>query len=238
MRVNEWSSARTGPILLALVAGCGGGGGGGGGDTPAPAPTPTVTSMNARTAWRALGAGAATRFLSVSGVGTDSANYQLSITIEPLRTETVNGTLTQRVSYSSVLTKNTLPLSTSEFALNMVDGTGVAFAYSEPNGDCSLLSGSSEPPATTAVIGQSGTLFSGSMALNCDPRFVLGTVSGSWRISSEGVRTFFCFNMDRRLPSQRQETCIEVIDATGTLGSRALVTLTAVTASPLVLRNY
>ena len=224
-------------IAASLLAGCGGGGGGG--DTPPPTANPTVTSTNARTAWRSLLS--TTRVLTASGVGSDSANYQLSMTIQPLGSATSRGIRMQGIGFTSVLTRNSLANNSSTFNLFVLDGTGVPSAYIELPNDCSWFTGGSEPPIL-AALGQSGPLYSGtlgSISFDCLLTFS-GTVSGTWVVQSEGSSTFFCVTARRQglVSTARQESCIEVTDATGTLGARVRFTLTQGTAAPLVLRNY
>lgn len=223
-------------LLLVSLTACGGGGG----DTPAT--SPSVTSTNALAAWRSLIS--TMRVATASGVGSDSANYELSLTIQPVGTTTVNGTSVQQVKFSSILTRNSVANNSSSFDLYLLAGTGVAFAYLEPSGDCSLFSGASEPSSSPAVAGQSGALYSGSVVVGCSqingvPVVTRGTMSGAWFVQSEGATTFFCVESKLQdFLTTSQVSCVEVTDAAGTLGTRVRITLTQNNASPLVLRNY
>ena len=222
-------------VCISLTA-CGGGGG------DAPVASPTVTSTDARAAWRSLLS--TSRVLSASGTGSDSASYQLSVTIQPMGTTTVNGTQVQQVNISSILNRNSVANNSSSYDLFLVNGTGVAFAYREPSGDCSLFAAASEPPSSPAVIGQSGPLYSGSVVVGCSlingvPVVTNGTISGTWSIQSEGAITFLCVDSRRQDSSTTSQlSCVEVNNATGALGTRVRITLTQGSASSLVLRNY
>ncbi len=234
MQTTGWGWAL---LVSFLLTACGGGGGG---DTPAA--SPSVTSTNALAAWRSLIS--TMRVVTASGAGSDNANYQLSVTIQPVGTTTVNGTQVQQVTFSSILNRNSVANNSSSFDLYLVDGTGVGFAYREPSGDCALFSSASEPPSSPSLIGQSGALYSGTVAVGCStlngvPVVSGGTVSGIWSVQSEGVTTFLC--VESRLQdfsTTSQVSCLELTDAAGTLGTRVRVTLTQGGAAPLVLRNY
>ncbi len=225
-------------LMPLILAACGGGGGG---DAPSGA-SPAVTSTNARAAWRSLLA--TQRVVSVSGTGSDSASYQLSVTIQPLGATTVNATQVQQVNFSSVLNRNSVLNTSSSFDLYVLSGTGNTYAYRDPTGDCSLFSGSVEPPESLSVIGQSGPLYSGTVVVGCNsingiPVVTGGTLSGTWFIQSEAALTFFC--VEARLADvlmTSQTSCLEVIDTAGTFGTRARVTLTQGSSPSLVLRNY
>jgi hypothetical protein len=226
-------------LLISISSSACGGGGGGGGEAQA---SPSVTSTNARAAWRSLIS--TPRVMTTSGRGSDDANYQLSITIQPVGTTTVNGTEVQLVTFSSILNRNSVANNSSSFDLYLVNGTGVAFAYREPSGDCSLFASASEPPISPSLVGQSGALYSGTVVVGCStingvPIVTRGTVSGTWSVQSEGATTFLCVESKLQdFLTTSQVSCLELTDTAGTLGTRVRVTLTQTDTAPLVLRNY
>ena len=226
-------------LLLAalLLTACGGGGGG-----DATSATPSVTSTDARAAWRSLLS--ATRVFSASGTGSDNANYQIAITAQPVGATTINSTQVQQIDFSTILNRNSASYGSSSFDLFILNGTGIAYAYREANGDCSLFSAASEPQATPAVIGQSGTLYSGTVAVGCStingvPVVTSGTITGTWSIQSEGAVTFFCVDSKRQeFVTTNQISCVEVSNAAGALATRVRISLVEDGVTTLVLRNY
>ena len=213
-------------VPLCLVA-CGGGGSQV--VTPAAAVAPATTNVYA--AYQSLARKPHT--YSLSGSTSTGVGLTATLSVSQGAQVTSNGT-----------TYDTSTVTVSIYKGGVLQATGIttawqdlgtpnwAISYSTPEGSCVLrISGSALP--TSAALSQTGAYLSGTKYPGCSPSnqpqsfwTSTGTVAQTWAYQVFDGIPFVCINSSTQgvVGTSTESDCVEVVDANGTLGTRARVT--------------
>jgi hypothetical protein len=218
---------------LGSLAACGGGGS----DAGAP---PAATTINAAAAWQNLLTSG--HSWTVSGTGSDGNSYEFAITVTPSGAATfpVSGATTS-LSSAALSIKQNGTLVASGVSETYFDSTlhTVGYRNVESTATTCELAVSPGVPPTVAAIGASGPIDQTTQLDGCSATSTAtGSGTDTWSVEASGGITYFCTNSSEQDASSSSATteadCFEV-DADGTLGSKARVTITgsgvSVTAS-------
>lgn len=214
-------------LAAAALAACGGGGGGG---TAAPTPT-APASTNVEAAVRALVRN--THSYSLHGSASTGASLTGTMSTAPAGTLSYQGlnfdssALTLSVSSGSTL------LSAQTLVLWYYTGTvNLRFSTNSGSNSCDFYTANTALP-TSASLGTSGAYFTATHYPGCTSPatagpFSSGTVTGTWSFGLVDGAPLVCVNSSSTTAgltsTETSSICAEVLDANGTLGTRARYT--------------
>ncbi len=217
---------------VATLAACGGGGGGGDGstaNTPA-APAPSSTDVDA--AYTA--ALRQPHTYSLTGTASTGTSVMATLSIAPASTASYNGVSYDTTTLTSTVNVAGSPVSTSVTTLWLQQGsTALAFEASSMDTTCMYTSAQSALPHS-ASLGQQGPYATSAEYPGCThPGTIytydlsVGTVTQTWSYIAIKGRGYVCMTSSDAGPvgTSTEQDCFEVIDANGTLGTRAQVTI-------------
>lgn len=223
-----------------LAAGCGGGGS----DQPVSPTSSVPTTTNVSAAYTALVRSAH----SYSLAGSTSTGISLTATLStaPGAQVTSNGTTYDTTSVTvSVFRAGVLQATGVTTAWQDVGGTNWAWSFQTPEGSCVVRTSSVLLP-TSAALDQSGPFVSGTKYAGCSPGNLprsfwtpVGTVAQTWSYRLIGGIPFVCIDSATTgaVGTETESDCIEVVDSSGTLGTRARVTTKDLNSVTTTLSN-
>ncbi len=233
----------------ALLAGCGGGGGSAGSPAPAPAPSPSPSpapGIDANAAWQNFLKVANT--WSVSGIASDSNNYTITLQVQPQQPATFpwDGNIystsksTATVGIGGLGTNQSVSTSFYNATSFAVSGT-----TSKVNADpttCSVVTGTSSTPPTSAQVGDTGPLQTYNDYNGCVPATStqLGTSVTTWSLVADGSINLFCIDTKvnrNNVLDNSESDCFQVAND-GTLGTSARIMITQSSGFTLTAKNY
>lgn len=218
-------------IAAAVSAGCGGGGGDAGftGSFAVAAARRNVLDANAS--------------YTMSGIGSDNADYTLQVTTATAGADAypLTGQVGVRSVDTSTLFRNGTSLGTTQTTMYLDAASYALIGARSSDGDCATVTANGVLPAG-AGIGTAGVLFDATLYDGCAPGApVAGSVLADWSIEALDGIAFFCATAQQRDAAGNvigtESDCIE-IDAAGTLGGRARFTVVVPNGLSLVARNY
>lgn len=230
-------------MVCALFAlqGCGGGGGAATNSNPTVAPPATT---NVLAAYTALVRKPHTYSLS----GSTSTGVSLTATLSIAQAA--------QVSWSTQ-TYDTALVTLSVYNGATLVGTGVTTSwqatgtpywdvfFQSSDGSCTLRGGGTALP-TSAALGQVGSFLDGTEYAGCSPSNMpmtywisSGTVTQTWAYQAVGGTPFVCINTSVQgfVGTTTESDCVEIVDTSGTLGSRVRVTTTNLNRVTTTLTN-
>ncbi len=218
---------------VAVLTACGGGGSSSDpASVPTPAPSPSP-SYDAQGAWSALLT--TNRAWTVAGRGSDGADYQLALTVEPVGADVfpvtgasaVKSILRNRLARQAALVQDVTNEQYTDPQYRLL-GSRISTDGGAPI--CSKTDTIAAVPPTVAAPGSSGPLYAATTLSDCTAGAAsLGTSYHTWSMVAEGATVFLCIASSNRFIGETSdrvsETCVET-DASGRLGQRARITLT------------
>lgn len=235
--MNTQKHGRSAPLRactlfgFAALSGCGGGGA----DSPTSTPvTPAPASTNVNAAYLALvGQG---HTFNLAGSTSTRQSVAATLSIGPSTPVTYSGATYDRSTLTSTTTSSTgAAIGTAVTTLWLSQSEHVqVFESNSADGTC-VFSTSTELLPTSAALGEAGPYVVGKEYAGCAaPGTVTtlsistGTVTQTWSYSAIAGTGYVCMTSSDAgfVGTSTEQDCFEVVDASGTLGSRARVTVT------------
>lgn len=232
-----WKLTVGGMLVASLLAGCGGGGDG----APAGATPTAPATTNVGAAVRALVR--SPHSYALQGSASTGTRLTGNLSTAP------GGTLShQSLNFdSSSLTLSVSgggPPSSTTLVLWYFPGTvNLRFSTDSADHTCNNYTATTTLPAS-AVLGASGAYFTGTQYPGCTSPstagpFSYGTVTGTWSYGLVDGVPFVCVNSSNQYPGATStlSICADVIDANGSLGTRARVVSRDLNGTTITLAN-
>ncbi|MEO6407562.1 MAG: hypothetical protein ABIO45_02255 [Burkholderiaceae bacterium] len=227
-----------GLLSAALLAACGGGGSSGGVEAtpsaapgPSPTPTPTASTYSAQKAW--INLFSSTRTWTVTGVGSDSKPYVLTLATQvggseafPVTGVSATKSVFQNIVNDGTTTQTVLNEQYLDAEYRML-GSRVSTDGGPPS--CSKTDIVAAVPFASASVGTTGPLYAATTLSDCVANATqLGTSYHTWSLISDAGVVYLCVASGNRFfgeaTDRLSETCVET-DAAGNLGAKARIKL-------------